>query len=88
VIGARGEAAALRAAVAAVAGVTAVAATPGDDHVTLEVTLADGIELDASIERVVSALVQAGAGVRNVASARASLEEVFAELTQAETSAT
>ena len=53
--------------------------------VELTVSYAKGAEHDPSIlERVVAALVSAGCGVREASPSRATLEDVFAELTLAE----
>jgi ABC-2 type transport system ATP-binding protein len=58
-----------------------------DSVITLRATLADtlvGEDRARTIERCVARLVTAGVGVREVRSARGSLEDVFASLTQTE----
>jgi ABC-2 type transport system ATP-binding protein len=54
------------------------------DLARIRLQLADDADADLVTERAVSALVQKGAGVRRVSVAGASLEDVFAELTRAE----
>jgi ABC-2 type transport system ATP-binding protein len=84
VIGAHGDAAKLEATLAGVPGVKrARAAAPPDERGTsdFELEIAEDAEPEATVERAVAALVAAGAGVRRVGPVRASLEEVFAELT-------
>ncbi len=81
----RGEPARLEAVLAGLSGVKGARATelanmPGTSELTLE--LASDADPEAAVERAVAALVAAGAGVRSVGPVRASLEEVFAELTQ------
>lgn len=73
----------------AVKGVTGVAEVKAAAHasglVELTVTYAKGSAQDPAIlERIVAALVSRGHGVREASPARASLEDVFAELTLAE----
>jgi len=83
----RGDAEKLAAAVRELAGVKEVrtstlAGAPEIVELVLE-TLPDA-DGESTLERAVAALVAAGGGVRQVTPARASLEAVFAELTQAE----
>jgi hypothetical protein len=54
------------------------------DTCELILELESDTEPEMAVERAVAALVAAGAGVRHVGPLRASLEEVFAELTQAD----
>jgi ABC-2 type transport system ATP-binding protein len=85
VIGAHGEPASLEATLRDVPGVKRVRAkSTRDERGTVELTLeiAGDAEPDRTVERAVAALVAAGAGVRSVGPVRASLEAVFAELTQ------
>jgi ABC-2 type transport system ATP-binding protein len=83
VIGANGEPAKLELALAAVTGVKSARAGASDERGTtaFELELAADADPEATVERAVAALVAAGAGVRSVGPVRASLEEVFAELT-------
>ncbi|HEX3594875.1 MAG TPA: hypothetical protein VHU80_07235, partial [Polyangiaceae bacterium] len=68
---------------AGVAGATATEPAPG--LVQLAVRYTGRAESDAALlERVVAALVGAGIGVREAAPARATLEDVFTELTVAD----
>ena len=72
-------------AAAKVAGVKQARASLLDDaaqtaELLLEMT--DDADPEEAVERAVAALVAAGAGVRGVGPVRASLEEVFAELTR------
>ena len=85
---ARGAADALRAALARLDAVKRVTKSDaGPDSTQFRLEIADNADLDAVTERAVSELVKAGAGVRSVVVARASLEEVFAELTEGDAAA-
>jgi ABC-2 type transport system ATP-binding protein len=91
-IGATGDADKLVAALARVAGVKSARARPGEQGEArgtseLELEIADDADPEATVERAVSALVAAGAGVRSVGAVQASLEAVFAELTRVESPA-
>ncbi len=81
----RGAPDAIEAAAAKVTGVKRARATVLDETAkTTELLLemADDADPEATVELDVAALVAAGAGVRGVGPVRASLEEVFAELTR------
>jgi ABC-2 type transport system ATP-binding protein len=83
----RGAPELLKDTAASVAGVASARTAPsseGNDLVELRLELAGDADPEATVERAVAALVAAGAGVRSVGPVRASLEEVFAELTQRE----
>src|SRR5262249_11113888 len=85
VIGAHGDPEELAAALREVPGVKQVRAkSERDERGTVELTLeiAGDAEPDRTVERAVAALGAAGSGVRSVGPVRASLEAVFAELTQ------
>ncbi len=70
------------------AGVTRVTATrEGDVGVTLELSLDVDADAEGTLEQVVAALVGGGLGVREASLGKASLEEVFAELTRSEVAA-
>lgn len=70
------------------AGVTRVTATrEGDVGVTLELSLDVDTDAEGALEQVVAALVGGGLGVREASLGKASLEEVFAELTRGEVAA-
>jgi len=82
----RGAPATLEATAAAVPGVKQARATvldAGAGTAELLLEMAEDVDPEEVVERAVAALVAAGAGVRGVGSVRASLEEVFAELTRA-----
>jgi len=84
---ARGEPEALEPVLSALPGVKRALADREPNsadlaRIRLEVT--DGADTAEITERAVSAIVGVGAGVRSVSVAGASLEDVFAELTQAE----
>ncbi len=84
IVVARGEGAKLEAALHDIAGVARASFEPVFDDaalVTISVELDETSEPGSAAERVVSALVAAGAGVQSVTARRASLEEVFHELT-------
>jgi ABC-2 type transport system ATP-binding protein len=72
--------------VEAVSGVAGVVATPlGDGSLRLAVTYAKDAPADGSVqEQVIAALVGARVGIREAAVTRATLEDVFAELTHAD----
>ena len=77
----------MRRALANVAGVASIECAAGgelDEPKRVTVDTRDEADPDAVAERAVSALVGAGLGVRSVARAAASLEEVFRELTREE----
>lgn len=76
----RGDAAAAAQAASAVAGVAGVKHDDGP-HPTLAIAFDDAADAGRATEAVVAALVGAGVGVREVAPASASLEQVFSELT-------
>jgi ABC-2 type transport system ATP-binding protein len=80
-----GKPKAARAATRALASVPGVAATAIADGSgdALEITLEAGANADEVAERVVAALVAAGLGVREVRPARATLEDVFEQVTAA-----
>ncbi len=78
-----GASGAARAALASVEGVATVVEAPGEDGlVRVTVGYAPGASSGAVLERAVAAAVAAGLGVREVTSGRATLEDVFAELTE------
>ncbi len=80
----RNHAAEVVSAVEGVGGVDAVLQAPGLFELTVRYT--KGGESDAALlEHIVAALVRAGCGVREATPARATLEDVFTELTLAET---
>ncbi len=83
VIGAHGDPAKLESALAGVPGVKRAHAGGSDERGTtdFELEIAEDADPEGTVERAVAALVAAGAGVRSVGPVRASLEEVFAELT-------
>jgi ABC-2 type transport system ATP-binding protein len=83
----RGEHEAVKAVATKVDGVTRAEARAVDGAeglVRLEVSLAEETAPEDAAERLVAALVAAGAGVRGVSVTKASLEEVFHELTTEE----
>jgi ABC-2 type transport system ATP-binding protein len=83
----RGEARALEAALTGAPGLAGARAQPvpeSPEAVELTVTIEAGADPEAAVERAVATLVHAGFGVRSVGPVRASLEEVFAALTQRE----
>jgi ABC-2 type transport system ATP-binding protein len=85
VIGASGDVKKLEAVLASVTGVERVSAAAGRDAggaTDFELQIAEDADPEATVERAVAALVAAGGGVRSVGPVRASLEEVFAELTR------
>ncbi len=78
----RGEEAAALAAASGVAGVVRVTAEAGEGELaTLAIELERTADAGRAIEAVVSALVAAGVGVREVVPRADSLEQVFSELT-------
>jgi gliding motility-associated transport system ATP-binding protein len=78
----RGDAARALEVARAVPGVTAATSGAADDDATaLELEVDPAGEGHAAVEGVVAALVTAGLGVREVAPRRATLEQVFSELT-------
>jgi ABC-2 type transport system ATP-binding protein len=84
----RGEREASVAVVATLDGVAQAKAFAVDDApalARLEVDVAEGTAPEDAAERVVAALVGAGIGVQSVRATKASLEEVFHELTTEET---
>jgi len=84
---ARGDQATCEAAASATPGVKRVSASVLEGEsalVRLDVELGAGEEAGTVAERLVAALVSGGAGVQRVNAARASLEEVFRELTARE----
>jgi ABC-2 type transport system ATP-binding protein len=88
-IAVRGEPALALAAIHAVEGVreAKVEPDPKTGGVTVNVVYGDGADGDLVIEALVAALVSAGLGVREVAPRGASLEQVFASLTEAQVAA-
>jgi ABC-2 type transport system ATP-binding protein len=69
-----------------VSGVARVSTTDMDGGVArLTVSFTDGAAPADALERIVAALVGAGVGVREAGPSRATLEDVFAELTLADT---
>jgi ABC-2 type transport system ATP-binding protein len=88
VIGAHGDGARLEAVLREVPGVRSARARSAPDAsgtAELELDIAGDAEPESTVERAVAALVAAGAGIRRVGPVRASLEEVFAELTRSPT---
>ena len=84
---ARGDGERLTAALADLGGVKQArvnAVAGAADLVEILLEVASDAEPEATVERAVAALVAAGGGVRQVGPVRASLEAVFAELTQSE----
>ena len=82
----RGAPGALEAAAAQVSGVKQARASVLDraaQTAELLLEMAEDAHPEETVERAVAALVAAGAGVRGVGPVRASLEEVFADLTRA-----
>jgi len=83
----RGDGEKLATAVRAVPGVKEVRAAElagAPNVVELVLDVLPEADAEETLERAVAALVAAGGGVRQVSAARASLEAVFAELTQGE----
>ena len=88
VIVARGERARLKAALEASANLTGVELAPepgGSELLRIEFEASAEADPAGAVEEAVRRLVEAGAGIRSVGTPRASLEEVFRELTQSET---
>ena len=70
------------------AGVAALTCQTDAGITELNVTFSDDSDPQVMCERLVARLVELGAGVRQVTALSASLEEVFAQLTLSEASAT
>jgi len=79
--------AAAEATIAGILGISLLSSTPDaatPERRTLSVSLDTALDSDAVIERLVQALSQAGVGIHAVVPDKASLEQVFSELTRHE----